>query len=369
MISVVMPVYNGQKFLKQSIDSILNQTYENFELIIVNDGSTDNSEKIINSYSDPRIKYYKKENNGVASARTYAIKYAKGDFIVYQDDDDISIPNRFARLLKKFDNQEIGFVHSDMLLIDENNYPVGYWQSQQIDNSMLLRHFLIIGTPFNNASIMIRKNIISSYQYNNSLKIGEDTDIVSQISLNNKSTHIAEPLLLYRRHANNSSKTVDHESYALHVRKFINRHGLVSLFPELNWNYFKISKIRAKALLGLFLFRRGMTRDAQKWINQSIKEANKSENLFLIYFVSGIIKLVKGNFNAALNLFKSCESNYLIHNYIGESYAYLEEYDKAFNHFLEALLHKPNYIEPVINLKSIGSKNLSLINNSWKRFL
>ena len=80
-ISVLMSVYNGEKFISQSINSILNQTYKNFEFLIVNDGSTDNSEKIIKSFSDSRIIYLSKQNTGLTKSLNYGLKQAKGEYI------------------------------------------------------------------------------------------------------------------------------------------------------------------------------------------------------------------------------------------------------------------------------------------------
>src|SRR5687767_7542953 len=95
LISVLLPVYNAEKYLRESIDSILKQTYSNFEFLILNDGSTDGSEEIIKSYSDPRIRYSKHENCGLAATLNKGIEQAKGEIIARQDQDDISLPERF----------------------------------------------------------------------------------------------------------------------------------------------------------------------------------------------------------------------------------------------------------------------------------
>ena len=94
-ISVVLPVYNGEAYLKESIESILNQTFTDFELIIINDGSTDNSKNIINSFSDERIKYIEQNNKGLACTLNIAAFQCNGKYIVRMDQDDLSAPNRF----------------------------------------------------------------------------------------------------------------------------------------------------------------------------------------------------------------------------------------------------------------------------------
>lgn len=99
-VSVILPAYNAERFLKEAIDSVLEQTYSNFELIIINDGSTDNTDAIIQSYSDPRIVYIKQENQGLARALNNGIAKARGNFIARMDADDICMPTRFEKQVK-----------------------------------------------------------------------------------------------------------------------------------------------------------------------------------------------------------------------------------------------------------------------------
>lgn len=97
MVSIIIPTYNRGYIIKKSIDSVLHQTYEDFELIIVDDGSTDGTKQLIDEYEDDRIKYYSYEHNkGVVYARNYGMKMAKGDCIVFQDSDDICIRLQYA---------------------------------------------------------------------------------------------------------------------------------------------------------------------------------------------------------------------------------------------------------------------------------
>ncbi|SHI94601.1 glycosyltransferase [Aquimarina spongiae] len=102
-ISVLMSVYNGERHLREAIDSILNQTFKDFEFIIVNDGSTDSSEKIIQEYQDDRIRYIKRENGGLSAALNTGLFVAKGKYIARMDADDFSVPDR---LEKQFDYME-----------------------------------------------------------------------------------------------------------------------------------------------------------------------------------------------------------------------------------------------------------------------
>ena len=123
-ISIIIPVYNGSNYLKEAIDSALNQTYKEIEIIVVNDGSTDKgkTKKIAKSYGN-KIKYYKKRNGGVASALNYGIKKSTGDYISWLSHDDLYKSNKIEEemiLLNKLENKN-SIIFSDYEFIDEND--------------------------------------------------------------------------------------------------------------------------------------------------------------------------------------------------------------------------------------------------------
>ncbi len=121
LVTVLMPVYNAQKYLRPALESILNQTYKNLEILIINDGSTDNSEQIILSYKDPRIRYIKQENAGVGETLRRGVELAKGKFIRRMDADDITTPDSIeiqVNFLLK--HPEFGMVAAQQCHITEN---------------------------------------------------------------------------------------------------------------------------------------------------------------------------------------------------------------------------------------------------------
>src|SRR5437660_806769 len=97
LVSVLLPVYNGARFLEGGIESILSQSYRNIELIIINDGSSDDSAQIISKFHDPRIRAYSQENQGLAATLNRAIHLAKGEYLARQDQDDLSLPQRLEK--------------------------------------------------------------------------------------------------------------------------------------------------------------------------------------------------------------------------------------------------------------------------------
>ena len=110
MISVIIPVYNREKLIEKSIQSVLNQTYRDLELIVVDDGSIDKTREVVKSINDPRLKYIYQPNQGACSARNRGIEEAKGDFIAFQDSDDIWALDKLEKQMKVFDNSDVDIV-------------------------------------------------------------------------------------------------------------------------------------------------------------------------------------------------------------------------------------------------------------------
>lgn len=119
-VSIIVPVYNMEKKLKKCIDSIINQEYNDIEIIIVNDGSTDNSLKIINQYDDYRIKLIDQKNMGISEARNNGLKIATGDFICFVDSDDYIEPNMIKVLVDKIKETNSDIVVCDYYIFDDN---------------------------------------------------------------------------------------------------------------------------------------------------------------------------------------------------------------------------------------------------------
>ena len=200
-ISVIMPVYNRAEFIGEAIQSILSQTYTKFELIIVDDASTDETLKVVSDYNDERIILLKnKINKGVSACRNKGIELAKGDFIAFMDSDDISLRERFEKQIKMFFKYDdlitcggaIKLLHSDRIIY----FP-------ETHNSILAK--LLISSPFANPTVMIKRSIFKLEKFETNLRFGEDYDFFSRICWLGKMYNIPEPLLLYRVHENQLS--------------------------------------------------------------------------------------------------------------------------------------------------------------------
>jgi len=204
-ISVIMPVYNGEKYLKESIESILAQSFKDFELLIINDASKDNSEEIIKSYKDARIKLINNEENlGLVGALNKGIDSSAGEYIARMDQDDISLPNRFETQLNFMEaHREIGLCGSWVKNIGVNE---GYINKKESDTDEL-KAMLLFYTPLAHPTVFIRKKILDEYnlRYDGNFEYCEDYDLWSRISEFAKISNIEKVLLLYRVHDTNMS--------------------------------------------------------------------------------------------------------------------------------------------------------------------
>lgn len=143
LVSIIMPSWNTGRFISDSIQSVLDQTYKNFELIIVDDASTDNTDKIINSFKDTRIKYYKNsQNEGAAKSRNLALRKARGKWIAFLDSDDLWMPEKLEKQIKFMKENNISFSYHNYEKIDEFSNPIGILVTgpKRITKKMMYRY-------------------------------------------------------------------------------------------------------------------------------------------------------------------------------------------------------------------------------------
>ena len=196
LVSIVLPAYNREQYITASIESILQQTYVNWELIIVDDCSTDNTLNIIQSFKDSRIKVLKNDiNSGVSITLNKAISFASGDYIFRQDSDDISLPDRLKKQILFLEtHRHIDICGAWMQVMNEEiilKYPEF---CNQIEAAMLLSY------PMASPSIVFRKNVFKKFRFQNDLRSGEDYQLLSEAITYFKAYNLQEVLVLYRKH-------------------------------------------------------------------------------------------------------------------------------------------------------------------------
>lgn len=163
LVSVVMPVYNDERFIKDAVDSILNQTMPFFEFIIVDDGSSDNTRKQLQEFSDTRIKLLLNDKNrGIAYSTNRAIEESKGKYIALMDDDDISVLDRLERQVNYLErHSEIDILGGNSELIDENGQHIGCRVPPRNNPKYIKSWLLFRNVDFSNATAMIRHDFIN----------------------------------------------------------------------------------------------------------------------------------------------------------------------------------------------------------------
>jgi|ERR1019366_82900 glycosyltransferase involved in cell wall biosynthesis len=205
LVSVLMPVYNGENFLKEAIESILKQTYKFFEFIIINDGSTDKSEEIILSFNDSRIRYIKNDENiKLVATLNKAISLAKGKYIVRMDADDVALPNRIEEQVKFMEaNPEVGVCGSFVEVLGGTEQ--GRIVCFETDHDAI-QFKLFFSNYIHHPSVIIRKSILLKHhlEYKNYLH-AEDYKLWVDILQVSKLHILPIVLIKYRVHENNIS--------------------------------------------------------------------------------------------------------------------------------------------------------------------
>ncbi len=206
-----MPAYNCEKYIAQAIDSILSQTYSNFELLIADDCSTDNTKQIIDSFTDQRIKrFHNTTNLGYLKASNLLFKQCRGEYISFQDADDYSDERRLEKLLLYLnENTEVACVGSNVIKIDANGLEFHRTQFP-LDHKHIKENFANHKTVFTGSALMIRKEIIDKIgSYNLYFdRIGsEDIYWFSQIITEFKVANVNEALYYYRANPNSVTST------------------------------------------------------------------------------------------------------------------------------------------------------------------
>lgn len=205
-ISVVMPVYNAKPFLGEAIESILGQTYKDFEFIIINDGSTDGSKKIIESYAkkDKRIVVINQKNHGLVYSLNKGIAMAKGKYIARMDSDDISYPMRLERQLRIINSRQgVIVVGATYEAIDEEGNKLGITVVSTVDED--IKRELFCRCPFAHGSVLIDKNAIKKVNgYLQRVPV-EDYDLWIRLSSEGKFYNTKEILFAYRINKNSIS--------------------------------------------------------------------------------------------------------------------------------------------------------------------
>ncbi len=211
LVSILLPVYNGELFIRESIESILQQTYTNWELLVVDDGSKDNSSTVIESFKDARIRFIRKNNTGLGDSLNQMLSFAKGELLARQDQDDISLPLRLEKQVEfMLKNPDVGLVGTWSKIINSSGKETGRFHKHPTGN-IELKMDLFFDNPFVHSSVMLRKIVLTDCGlYNAELSsLAQDFEFWFRISGKYKVANIPEVLHEYLEIETSISRTID----------------------------------------------------------------------------------------------------------------------------------------------------------------
>lgn len=249
-LTVIMPVYNGQAYLNAAIDTVLNQTFKNFELIIIDDGSTDNSEEIIRQYTDPRIRFLKNDKNrGVAYTRSRGLTEAKGDYLAWMDCDDLISPEKFEKQLQFLqENPDIGICGTWWVRFGEGRPRV----LKSPTDPEIIKASLLFYPAINPATAMMRMSYVNQFnlKYDHRLLIAEDYDFYFEASFHFPMQNIGEVLYSYRASETSIMKKFsDQEAKMMEFHKIIYSKAFDKLqIEKTEENFIKHRRVKSSFL-------------------------------------------------------------------------------------------------------------------------
>ena len=210
-VSVIVLTYNRARLVTETIDSILKQSFRDFELLIVDNCSTDNTEEVIGKYSDGRIRYFKNDNGGlIAVNRNYGLSQAKGEYIAFCDDDDLWLPEKLEKQVAEFGKDSgLGIVCTNALRFNETGDLGSYHQTKLSDDDFTLNS-LLRSNPIICSSVLIKKGMIDdvgNFDTNPAIFTAEDGELWMRIAHKCRIKYIDIPLVKYRVHPSNIKKT------------------------------------------------------------------------------------------------------------------------------------------------------------------
>ncbi len=222
LVSVIIPCYNGEEFIREAIESVINQSYQSWELIIVDDGSTDSSKDIVRQYiTDRRGKLIEHRcNKGIPRTRNTGIRAAEGEYLAFLDQDDIWLPNKLEMQVNCFKNQQeaVGMICTGMVFTDEKLKPQSIFRGFRADDQKELVKSIYL-QPINSGSIMmIKKKCFSQLGFfDEGLNVWDDFEMWMRIATHFKIKYIKKAMVKKRMHSKNTQRLLQVQKEAKKV--------------------------------------------------------------------------------------------------------------------------------------------------------
>lgn len=246
LISIITPTYNRADFLGEAIDSVLAQTFDDFELIVVDDGSTDNTSSLVKEYSDHRIRYFYQANQGQSVARNRALEKAKGEYICFLDSDNVWLENKLKKSLEVFKaHPKVDVVYADCILIDEDGNELSRKNMKRY--SGLIAKYMIKDNCVSMNTTMTKRECFNRFGgFDEDCKVADDYDLWLRFSGHYNFHYISEYFVNYRVMKNqiSSDKKRRFDSNERIIKSFLKR------FPDV------LSKSEVQEGLAVFYMRK-----------------------------------------------------------------------------------------------------------------
>lgn len=352
LISVVIPLYNQAPFLQASLSSVQAQTYTHLEIILVNDGSTDETESICLSFTkqDPRIHYLAQPNQGPSAARNAGIAASKGSYICLLDGDDLMDPERIAKQLAAFESDpSIDIVYTALRLIDLEGNPIGEMHGEEIASENFLVQLLFRNVIPGPSTIMAKRMCLAENPYNETFVHAEDYELMTRLAHLYRFKYLDLPLTSYRRHGQNLSN--DLTAHRLAELRVINQYPpnhIESIVDKTS-----LRQEEKELLKGKILFNQGHFKEALSFFN------SLSTSIALFYAGNCHFKL--NNLTAAYQAYEQAlaldDTNAACQNNLGTLLALQAKWDAAQIRFEKALELRPGYLDATDNLAHLKASS------------
>ena len=285
LVSVIMPAYNASRYVGDAVESVLAQTYRNFEYIIIDDGSTDGTTQILQrlAHKDPRIRLVSRPNTGYAVALNEALGLAQGPFIARMDADDICLPERFQKEVDYLNaHPECVLVGTRVMLIDPDGAPLWEMEGIEIEHDQIEKQLLVCGWSIVHPAVMMRRDVVDRIGgYKPEFVPVEDHDLFLRLAEVGKLANLPEVLFKYRKHSASAVTTLAHRRVnamqtlleaAWARRNIPHREGFPAILPDVDGNDPK-RELKLKRNWSWLCLKNGNVETARKYAFASLREA------------------------------------------------------------------------------------------------
>ena len=282
-VSINLCCYNSERYLRETMESIVNQTYKDWELVIINDGSSDSTESIINEYITQGypIIYYYQQNKGLGYSRNEALKRSGGEYIAFIDHDDLWMPGKLEKQIPLFDDPEVGLVYSDVIHFNSNNDEFRISDGLAFYRGMCF-HQLLKNYFLSLPSVVIRKKILEQETewFDQRFNLIEEYDFFIRIAYSWKLDMCRDALAKYRVHKSSCSWTQEDLFYE---EQIILLEKYCKLWPDFSAKYFNLIKTQTYCQKALYLWKNKKAKDARNCLSPYWYRHYKA---FLLYLAS-----------------------------------------------------------------------------------